>query len=473
MQFTDLLQFLIPNICWLVMYIQIRGIISQNKELLLLISQNMKLISNPEPHTQPSNQNCRKQTSKKYNINPKFVLPPSKLTANSISKFLDFLGNFLRANPRMNSSAEEATGSFDTSAKINDHPVITSPTTTTFTDGIVSDTNTKTTTATTVIPSYMPYTKVPDAALLTNVVKLTQNQSVDTSDLSPSMTGLRDVQPVEECISKLTADKCLESPSVESMLNTKVLSEPSGVDIQQLFHSQSIPKDLKSVLSLLPYFDGVCKNYRKFKFKFSIIVNHLCLTDQVKSLMLFLSLENEVVDCLSLAADHQLDYGNLWFQLDREYSRPQHGVLYHEIALNALSRWSTCDSFYKLKRLYRFLNIHYRALERTESSKYDLGIGITVLSKLEGEVASKVSIHMIDHTGNSVLPGILDILRSEIDNSELDELVHGSVDDFTEHSSSIINLEPNFQGVGLQKPKAVEILESKLEMTSCLKRSGD
>ena len=148
---------------------------------------------------------------------------------------------------------------------------------------------------------------------------------------------------------------------------------------------------IKESLDLLPQFSGSFEEYRQFKERFKTIVNHLNHTDTSKALLLFMSLSSEVVLSLkSPVVDGTINYQFLWKLLDREYCRPQNGLLYHGAALNSLTEWNVCDSLEKLSKLYKFLLLNHRALERGGELGKGLSVGMIVASKLEGELLSKV-----------------------------------------------------------------------------------
>ena len=122
---------------------------------------------------------------------------------------------------------------------------------------------------------------------------------------------------------------------------------------------------VKDTLALLPYFSGSLEEFRNFKHKFITIVDHLNLTNSSKALLLYLSITDHVIQSIgSVTVGGKLNYQLLWKLLEEEYCSPQYGNLYHGAAFNSLTEWETCDNLERLKKLYKFILLHHRALER-------------------------------------------------------------------------------------------------------------
>ena len=180
---------------------------------------------------------------------------------------------------------------------------------------------------------------------------------------------------------------------------------------------------IKESLDLLPQFSGNIEEYRQFKYRFETIVDHLNHSDASKALLLYMSLSPEIVLSLkSPIVDGIINYQYLWELLDKEYCRPQNGLLYHGAALNSLTDWDVCDTLEKLSELYKFLLLHHRALERGGELGKGLSVGMIVASKLEGEVLSKVCEVLGSPSKNSVLEDILFQIKDHINFLEVCEL---------------------------------------------------
>ena len=180
---------------------------------------------------------------------------------------------------------------------------------------------------------------------------------------------------------------------------------------------------IKESIDLLPQFSGSFKEYRQFKTRFETIVDHLNHTDTSKGLLLYMSLSSEVILSIkSPIVDGIINYQYLWKLLDKEYYRPQYGLLYHGAALNSLTDWDVCDTLEKLGKLYKFLLLHHRALERGGELGKGLSVGMIVASKLEGELLSKVCEVLGSPSENSVLEDILFQIKDHINFLEVCEL---------------------------------------------------
>ena len=182
-------------------------------------------------------------------------------------------------------------------------------------------------------------------------------------------------------------------------------------------------QELQSLSSVINKFDGDSSRYQRFKARFCTIADSMTLTEPDKGLLLYISLEDDVLDYLgNITEEGCINYRKLWSELDYEYDPPQHGICTHIAALFSISSMSTCDSLDKLIKLYKFVKLHYLALKNLGAGNEVEGFRMQLLSKLCGTVSEKVSGHMIDAEGKPVVPDILDILRREINVMELEEL---------------------------------------------------
>ena len=130
-----------------------------------------------------------------------------------------------------------------------------------------------------------------------------------------------------------------------------------------------------------------------------------------------------------------INYDILWQQLDNEYCCPQNGPMYFGAAFNSLVSWDICNSQEKLNKLYKFLLTNIRALEREVGVHNDLVVAVTVLPKLEGLLFENVASFLAQSSGEPVMSGVLKLIKEEINRIEIDKLVSGSHEDFTEHYS--------------------------------------
>ena len=177
-------------------------------------------------------------------------------------------------------------------------------------------------------------------------------------------------------------------------------------------------------LKLLPKFSGNLKAFRDFRNRFHTIVDHLNHSDSDKALLLYLSLTENVIQSLGpITVKEKIDYEVLWDLLNKEYCRPQYGIMFHGAALNSLRNWDVCNDVDKLDKLYEFLLLHHRALEREGEVGKGLAVGTVIASKLDGELLSKVCEILGNPPENSILEDILFVIKEHINFLKICNLV--------------------------------------------------
>jgi hypothetical protein len=179
---------------------------------------------------------------------------------------------------------------------------------------------------------------------------------------------------------------------------------------------------LKLLSSTVTKFNGDESDYQGFKCRFSTMIDSMTISDQDKGVILFMCMEDEVIDCLgNLTEEGGIDYHKLWKQLDEEYLTPQNGLFSHFVALSSVATWTTCDTLSKLEKLYKFTRLHFLALRRLEAEIQAEGFSVVLLSKLIGTTCDRVSSMMIESNGKPVIPAILEIMKEEINILKLQE----------------------------------------------------
>ena len=383
--YSDIVQLLVPNLCLIIIYTQICGLSSSQKHNIIESAPLDGLNSQ-------SNENVLNgQIEKSTLILPK--ISPTLLN----QKFANSLCSPLTSS-------------------ISSLPISTTTSTTTTSIATCTTTTSSFTTKMSCLPlhSNVP-SKTPDT-----ISQKFCNQSVQTIDFSS-----HDVINVDHYteIASPNVENCSAQTLLEVNGSSSRISDQLSLPGYKSIESTDSDLDYNSILSFLPKFGGNYKKFRPFKLKFTKIVDHMNLTEKDKALLLYLSLEESVVNCLgSVGPEDQINYQQLWYELG-EYCRPQHGLLLHEAALNSLSNWDICDTYEKLLELYNFLLPHCKALERDKAGKDDLAVGITVLSKLRGELADQVTSVLKSYPENSVMPDILTAIREQLDDFELSEII--------------------------------------------------
>ena len=109
--------------------------------------------------------------------------------------------------------------------------------------------------------------------------------------------------------------------------------------------------------------------------------------------------------------------------LNEEYCRPQYGIMFHGAALNSLRNWDVCNDVDKLDKLYEFLLLHHRALEREGEVGKGLAVGTIIASKLDGELLSKVCEILGNPPENSILEDILFVIKEHLNFLQVCSLV--------------------------------------------------
>lgn len=180
---------------------------------------------------------------------------------------------------------------------------------------------------------------------------------------------------------------------------------------------------LSSLASTEDKFDGDISRYRSFKLKICTLIESMELTNREKALVLYLTLEDDVLaDLEDITTQGCLDYHKIWRELDGKYCCPKNGSFSHFAALNSINSWTACNTHKSLQVLYKFINVHYRALTRLGVEDHAEGYTILFLSKLTGTLADRVSTLMNDSEGKPIIPDILNIFSEELKVMELQEI---------------------------------------------------
>ena len=204
------------------------------------------------------------------------------------------------------------------------------------------------------------------------------------------------------------------------LLPDKASAQVGHVDGHKSCPVSISPADLNYLSSIITKFDGDKSRYQAFKYRFCTLSSSMDLTDTDKGLLLYLSLEENVTNCLGdFLEDGRVSYRKLWNELDYEFDPPQQGRFSQVAALFSINSMSTCDTLDKLVKLYKFAKRHYIALDRIGAGSEIEGFKMSLLSKLCGDVADNVARYMNEMGERSTVPAILDIVKQEISNLEI------------------------------------------------------
>ena len=215
---------------------------------------------------------------------------------------------------------------------------------------------------------------------------------------------------------KISIEKpAIVDPTINSEINSK-----SNLSILEI----------RSMLEILPKFKGDLKDYKFFKEKFKILVEHQNINSCDKAYLLYSSLSDEVLAILGQVTEKGfIDYQSLWDNLDSEFSLPQNGQFYFSNALFSLGSWPICNTLESLTRLYKFILSNYLGLERERVQESGSIYGMKILSILEGELAYNVSLLLSsDISKTAILPKILQLLKQEIRFLEINRLAQATKD---------------------------------------------
>ena len=276
---------------------------------------------------------------------------------------------------------------------------------------------------------------IQELQLLRQQIMLTQ-PSVST--IKEDFTTLPHVDTPQQNINNFES---LEEFPQQQTLPQSVPSVDHPVSVIRFHH-------LKVLASQENKFDGDPSRYQRFKEKFNVLMDTRELTDLEKALVLYLSLEDDVITSLGdITTDSQLDYQKLWRELDDEYLLPVNGLYSHFAALSSISSWDVCNTHSSLDKLRKFLRFHCIALERLGAKDQAEGYVLQVLSKLSGNTADRVSTAMINSGGKPVLPQILEILREEVNIIGLQEFAttaHGEIPGESDETlqQSTVHIDP-------------------------------
>ena len=252
------------------------------------------------------------------------------------------------------------------------------------------------------------------------------------------------------------------TPLVQSDVgqNTHVEQTPQQVgkatdDTPVLHTSSSLLSTIQSLTTVITRFNGDSSKYQLFKSKFCTIVDSLDLKDIEKAVLLYTSLEDDVIDYLTdIIEDGSLNYQKLWSQLDYEFDPPRHGLFNHAAALFRINSMDICNSLDKLSKLYKFIKHKYIALDKIDAASEVEGFAMMVLSKLRGDLAEKISSYIIQMKGKPVMQEVLNLIREELTTIEIKQIAVG----LKEHSSK---QEDTYE----KEPDGTSVLQS--EATSC------
>ena len=238
---------------------------------------------------------------------------------------------------------------------------------------------------------------------------------------------------------------------------------------------------LKS-LALADKFDGSYTKYRMFKIKFCTLIQSMSLSNLEMALVLYLSLEDEVISNLGdITTEGILDYNKMWSELDELHCTPSNGPYSHFAALHTISSWTVCNSHNKLQQLYKFIKLHYLALQRLGVEDHAEGFTMLFLSKLSGTTSERVSRLMNESRGKPIISRMLEILREELQNMELQEMAVKTCENdlHTEHTdieekqkTPAVATKPSILKPPLQKRFNCLICNTNLHSTNMCRRFG-
>lgn len=183
------------------------------------------------------------------------------------------------------------------------------------------------------------------------------------------------------------------------------------------------PLEVQSLSSMITKFDGDSAKYQHFKSRFCTIIDSLEVTIADKALVLYVSLEEQVLPFLGDITDTgALNYEKLWAALDYEFDPLHHGMFTHIAELFTISSMSQCDNSAKLMEFYKFIKKHYISLNKMGVGHEVEAFKIKILSKLCGSALDKVSSLILEADGQPVVPRLLDLLKEEISLLQLQEI---------------------------------------------------
>ena len=214
-------------------------------------------------------------------------------------------------------------------------------------------------------------------------------------------------------------------PAEDSSLLAQPVTLQQGVAHEPVIPNRSSLKlhELTSLSSVITKYDGDSSKYQQFKHRFTTVVNSMDLTDPDKGLLLYISLEDEVLQYLgSITENGCINYQMLWSELDQEFDPPQHGIYSHIASLFTINSMPQCDSLDQLVEFYKFVRLHYISLKKLGAEHEVEGLKLQLLSKLPNAARDKVSSLITNAEGKPVVPSILDILKEEISLMSLQEL---------------------------------------------------
>lgn len=227
------------------------------------------------------------------------------------------------------------------------------------------------------------------------------NTHVPTVDLADNTGHSEHPFGQAQCVNKTEQSPYQELPSRSSL---------SGVELQSL--SQVIPK-----------FSGDKEKFQSFKYKFKTIVDSMKLSGADKALLLFVSLEDSVLDLIGdIKSGECIDYQKLWFALEEEFAPLQQGLFSHIAKLYTIKYMPQCNNSKKLKELHRVVKRQYIALSKIGGNNELEGFKIQILSKLCGTASERVCELMRQANGQQIVPQILEIIKDEVEVLELQEL---------------------------------------------------
>ena len=207
--------------------------------------------------------------------------------------------------------------------------------------------------------------------------------------------------------------------------------------------------EIKSMLELLPKFEGDLKYYKLFKEQFQVMTEHQNINSKDKAFLLYSCLSDNVrLNLGSVTLDNSINLKLLFENLDREYCSPQNSQLYYSNALFSIDTWSVCKNIEDLNKLYKFISENHKGLEREGCYESQLIYGMKILSLLEGDLSYNVAKILSESCSTQILPKILHILKHEIRMMEIDKIAQATTKGVQvkfDNNSSDLNLQKGDQ----------------------------
>ena len=274
-------------------------------------------------------------------------------------------------------------------------------------------------------PSQTTCENLQDFAELENV-KATKSATLCPDFLISNKVSSREIECSDfEVSNKNTKFSNMSDQKQELVSNIKDMNTNINIENNKSSLSQL---ELKSMLEVLPRFEGDLKDYKFFKEKFKILTEHQGINFHDKAFLLYSSLDDKVLNLLRpVTINGLIDFQLLWDNLDLEYSLPENGSLYYSNALFSLGSWPLCNTLESLNKLHKFILINHLGLEREGVQESGVIYGMKILSLLEGDLALNVaSLLSSDLCKTAILPEILQLLKQEIRYLQINKLAQAT-----------------------------------------------